>query len=156
MERKINNSARDIKRKIELVKKACAKLKELGVSMGVAYSAARTNGLYLFGDHRITRVIDLHRDEILLNDEWMDDSDHDESGTDGQVQPFILPPLPAPLHQLNGLTLKTMLTGVVKDLGLTWQSDKPSWWPDEYPSRHPRTQPKDYRGENYRVQYIVR
>ena len=63
----INNDARDIKRKLDVLRKKCAELKELGVAVAVAYSSSKTNGLFLFEDSRITDVIEAHKEEILLN-----------------------------------------------------------------------------------------
>lgn len=57
--------------------------------------------------------------------EWVDD-DHDISHT----TVVILAPLPGKLALLilNGLM---MIRGTLKDLKLTWTSDKPVWWPSD-------------------------
>ena len=52
----VNNNARDIKRKIGVIEKKCQELKGLGVAVVVAYSTTKTNGLYIFGDERISKV----------------------------------------------------------------------------------------------------
>ena len=75
----------------------------------------------MFGDKRIIRVIEAHKEEILLSSDWMEE---DVESTD----PFIiLPPLQDKLPYLNGLTMKSMIRGILKDIGLTWSSPKPTW-----------------------------
>jgi len=118
------------------------------VSVAVAYSSAQTNVLFLFGDVRITSVIEAHKEEILLNPTWTES----EGSAADENQPrsakaLILPPLPGPLNELNGVTLKTIIVGLVKDLGLTWHSPKLFWWPAEFPFRIPRVAPEDYHGK---------
>ena len=140
---KRTNDARDIKRKIEKVQKACAELKDLGVAMGVIYSSKKTNGLHFFGDQRITSVVEMHKDEILLNTAWFDDENEDPERIEDRDPGFILPPLLAELQTLNGVTLKAVIAGLVNDLGLTWKSEKPCWWPSEFPFRHPKTPPEN-------------
>ena len=102
----INNDARDIKRKLDVLRKKCAELKELGVAVAVAYSSSKTNGLFLFEDSRITDVIEAHKEEILLNPDWSEPEAGTEcgsSGSSGASHAMILPPLPGPLNQLNGV-----------------------------------------------------
>ena len=111
--------------------------------MGVIYSSKKTNGLHFFGDRRITTVVEAHKDEILLNTAWFDDEDEEIENWDPG---FILPPLPAELQTLNGVMLKAVIAGLVNDLGLTWKSENPSWWPVEFPFRHPKTAPENFRG----------
>ena len=67
--RQINNSSRDIKRRLDLIIKKVNELKVLGVPVAVASSTKKTNGLYVVGDPRIANVIDKNRDEILMNPE---------------------------------------------------------------------------------------
>ena len=75
--RKINNDARDIKRRLDVISKKCKELRKYGIAVGVAYSTAKTNSLNVFGDKRITKVIEEHKDEILLSCDWMEeDTDH--------------------------------------------------------------------------------
>ncbi len=142
-EKKTNNDARDIKRKLDVIKKKCAELKELGVSIAVVYSTTKTNGLFLLGDTRITNIIEAHKEDILLNPAWSEEVQEQ----DDPQRAIIIPPLPGPLHELNGVTLKSIIVGVVKDLGLSWSSAKPHRWPNELPFQHPRTAPEDYHGK---------
>ena len=102
--RQVNNSSRDIKRRLEQITKKCDELKALGVQVAVIYSTNKTNGLYVLGDPRITQVIEKHKDEILLNPDWMDD-DQDISHTTA----VMLAPLPGELSILNGLTIKCII-----------------------------------------------
>ena len=72
-----------------------------------------------------------------------------EGGAADENQPrsakaLILLPLPEPL---NGVTLKTIVVGLVKDQGLTWYSPKPFWWPAEFPFQNPRVAPEDYHSK---------
>ena len=69
--RQINDTACDIKRRVDLIVKKCNELKVLGVPAAVVYSTSKTNGLYIVGDPRIAQVIEEHKDDILLNPEWM-------------------------------------------------------------------------------------
>ena len=116
----VNNSARDIKRKIEVISKKCEELKHLGVAVAVAYSTTKTNGLYVFEDQRITKVIEDHKDDVLLNPDWM----KDEVGSSSTI---LLPPLPDTLQFLNGITMKALIRGIMKDLKLNWDSEKKEW-----------------------------
>ena len=52
-------------RRIAVIQKKCKELKDLGISIGVAYSSRKSNGLFVFGDRRITSVTS-HLDEIVL------------------------------------------------------------------------------------------
>ena len=97
--RQVNNSSCDIKRRLDVITKKCTELKALGVPLAVVYSTNKTNGLYILGDPRITEVIEKHRDEILLNPDWMDDSDV------AYTNAVMLAPFPAHLSMLNGLTM---------------------------------------------------
>ena len=67
----------------------------------------------------ITSVIEVHKEEILLHPTWTES----KSGAADENQPrsakaFILSPLPGPLNELNSVTLKTIIVGLVKDLVL--------------------------------------
>jgi len=43
--RKINNEARDVKRKLEVIRKKCQEISQLGVAIGVAYFTFKTSSL---------------------------------------------------------------------------------------------------------------
>ena len=141
--RQVNNSARDIKRRLEQVTKKCDELKALGVQIAVVYSTSKTNGLYVLGDPRITQVIEEHKDEILMNPDWMDD-DQETSHTTA----MILAPLPAKLSILNGLTMKCFIRGMMKDLKLSWKSKKPVWWPSNIQFKSVTTAPSEFEGNH--------
>jgi len=144
--RKINNEARDVKRKLEVISKKCQELSQFGVAIGVAYSTFKTNGLNVFGDKRITKVIEEHKDEILLSDEWLDEKVEILDPT------ILLPPLPDKLYYLNGVTMKAMIRGILKDFGITYSSPVPDWWPDDIPFQNVTTPPPDFEGKSM---YIV-
>ena len=120
-----------------MVVKKCNELKILGVPAAVVDSTSKTNTLYIVGDPRIIQVIEEHKDEILLNPEWMED-DTDTSYT----AKVMLPPLPAELSMLNGLTMKSLIRGMMKDLKL----NKPIWWPSHIPFRNVTSVPENYEG----------
>ena len=147
--RTINNESRDVKRKLGIIQKKTAELKELGVSVAVFYSSRKINGIQYFGDRRYTDVVDKHKDEILLNPAWYNDNDSDDDEDDGAIgQPkLLLPPLPCKLEHMNGITLRSAIAGLIKDLGLSWSSPKPCWWPAEIPYRHPKLPPDNYQGK---------
>ena len=52
--RQINDTACDIKRRVDVIVKKCNELKVLGVPAAVVYSTSKTNGLYIVGDLRFT------------------------------------------------------------------------------------------------------
>ena len=74
----VNNSARVIKMKIEVISKKCEELKHLGDAIAVAYSTIKTMCLE---DQRITKVTEDHKDDILLNPHWMKHKDEVGSST---------------------------------------------------------------------------
>lgn len=76
--RTVNKKARDIKRKINIMQKKCAELKDLGVSVAVVYSSQKTNRLHFFGDRRITKVVKTHKDNTLLSSNWFQDDPNEE------------------------------------------------------------------------------
>ena len=65
--RTVNNESRDVKRKLNVMRKKCSELKELGVSVAVFYSSRKVNGIQYFRDRRYTDVVEKHKDDILLN-----------------------------------------------------------------------------------------
>ena len=141
--RKINNDARDVKRKLDVISKKCQELGQLGVAIGFAYSSMKTNSLNVFGDKRITRVIEAHKEEILLSSDWMEEEIEITNPS------ILLAPLPDKLCYLNGLTMKSIIRGILKDTGITWSSPKPTWWPDDIPFQSVTNPPPDYEGKLY-------
>ena len=137
--RAVNNNARDIKRKLDVISKKCQELKGLGVAVAMAYSTTKTNGLYVFGDERISKVVQEHKDEILLNPDWT----KEEMESSSKV---ILPPLPDSLYSMNGLTMKALIRGIMKDLKPSWSGNKPEWWPDTVPFVNATQPVPDFEG----------
>jgi len=135
----VKNNARDIKRKLDVISKKCQELKCLGVAVAVAYSITKTNGLYVFGDERISKVVEEHKDEILLDPDWAKEEMESSSKN-------LLPPLPDSLYSLNGLTMKALIRGIMKDLKLSWSSDKPEWWPHTVPFVNVTQPAPDFEG----------
>ena len=95
----------------------------------------------MLGDSRITQVIEKYRDEILMNPDWMEEEDALYTTT------VMLAPLPAKLSMLNGLTMKVLIRGLMKDLKLTWKSEKPLWWPATIPFQNINSAPSNYEGK---------
>ena len=82
-----------------------------------------------------------HKDDILLNPDWMKDEEEVEDSN-----AILLLPLPDSLQSLNGITMKALIRGIMKDLKFSWDSEKPEWWPVDIPF-HNMTQPApDYEG----------
>ena len=134
MARRYDTTARDVKRKLAQIRKYVEQLAELDMPVGVAYGSRKTGGLCVFGDQRITGVISKHAMEIIESKEWF-------STTTGSTVPdtLSLPKLPKPWSKINAPTVKAILVGVVKDLGLPWEEDcRPEWWPEDVPFQHPR------------------
>jgi len=50
------------------------------------------------------------------------------------------------LQSLNGITMKALIWGLMKDLKLSWSSDKPEWWPDTVPFLNVTQPAPDYEG----------
>ena len=70
--KQINNTSRDIKRRIDLITKN-TELKALRVPAAVMYSTTKTKDIYVLGDSRITQVTEKYRDEILMNPDSMEE-----------------------------------------------------------------------------------
>ena len=66
----------------------------------------------------------------------------------------LLPPRPAQLSMLNGITMKNFIRGLMKDLKLTWASQKPEWWPTEIPYQNINSGPSGLEGK-YTLTCIV-
>jgi len=95
----VNNNARDIKRKLDVISKKCQELNSLGVAVAVAYSTTKTNSLHVFGDERISKVVQEHKDEILLDPDWT----KEEMESSSKV---LLSLLPDTLQSLYVITMK--------------------------------------------------
>ena len=65
MAKKYDTTARGIRRKLQQLEKYVAQLNTLDVPIGVAYGCRKTGGIMVFGDTRITDVIQKHSDEII-------------------------------------------------------------------------------------------
>lgn len=138
---------RDIRRRIEVIQKKLADLQEMGVPCAFCYSSIRNTGsIFTLGDKRITDVIERYRNEILCN--LIDESHGVDSdvGSSSQEIHLILPVLPAPLEELNRVTLQSMIVGILKDLGIRWTDPKPIWWPADIPFVPPRSVPECFTG----------
>jgi len=47
---------------------------------------------------------------------------------------------------MNGLTMKALIRGIMKDLKLSWSADKPEWWPDTVPFVNATQPVPDFEG----------
>ena len=122
----IKNTSRDVIRKLDQAMKKCSELKKLSVPTALIYSMSKTNGLYIVGDPKSSKI-------IRMKFCWI------QNGLMKTV-PFhiytvtaMLPPLPDTLSCLNGITMKYLIWGILKDLNLSWMSEKPVWWPADIP-----------------------
>ena len=140
----VDSRSRDIRRRIDVIQKKIVDLQELGVPCAFTYTSARNTGsMFTVGDCRVTEVIERHKNEIIKN--LMDGEISDGSHSTNEIH-MILPPLPAPLEELNRTTLQTLITGILKDLGLRWTDPRPNWWPPDIPFVAPRSTPENFSG----------
>jgi len=96
----------------------------------------------VFGDKRITKVLEEHKDEILISNDWLNEN------VEISDPSILLPPLPDKLYYLNGVTMKTMIRGILKDFGITYSSPVPDWWPNDIPFQNVTTPPQDFEGKS--------
>ena len=137
--------ARDIRRRVDVIQKKLSDLEELGVPCAFCYSSVRNTGsLFTIGDHRITDVMERHKNEILKN---LIDGRQNADDRKKEIH-LILPPLPAPLDELNRSMMQSLIVGILKDLGLRWSDPKPQWWPLDIPFFPPRAMPDSFKGRS--------
>lgn len=123
--------ARDIRRRVEVIQKKLSDLQELDIPCAFCYSSVRNTGsLFTLGDRRITDVMEKHKNEILKN---LIKNERDPTDESKQEIHLILPPLQAPLDELNRTYMQSLILGILKDLGLRWSDPKPQWWPMDVP-----------------------
>lgn len=140
----VESRSRDIRRRVDVIQKKIADLQDLGVPCAFTYTSARNTGsIFTVGDSRVTDVIERHKNEILKN--LMDNEAGEGSHSTNEIH-MILPPLPAPLEELNRTSLQSLITGILKDLGLRWTDPQPNWWPPEVPFVAPRSSPENFSG----------
>ena len=125
-QRKKDTTARDIKRKIEQVKKYVDQLQDLGVESCFCHISARTGGVFAYGHSTLRDVISKSAEDIVSK---MECHDHRPS-TNDRRQAFTLPRLPVPVDEMNAPTVKTVMTNLTKDLGISFKGPCPSWWPE--------------------------
>jgi len=92
------------------------------------------------GDPRMTNIITEDAKKLM---DALESSEEQSSNTI-----IHLAPLPAPLADLNARTLQSVLTAVIKDLGVNWNGDFPTWWPEDIPFCKPRTVPSSHKGRH--------
>lgn len=140
----VDSRSRDIRRRVDVIQKKIADLQDLGVPCAFTYTSARNTGsIFTVGDSRVTEVVERHKNEILRN--LMDGEVADSSHSTNEIH-MILPPLPAPLGELNRTSAATLITGILKDLKLRWTDPQPNWWPTDVPFVPPRSTPENFPG----------
>ena len=140
----VESRSRDVRRRVDVIQKKIADLQDLGVPCAFTYTSARNTGsIFTVGDSRVTDVIERHKNEILKN--LMENEVGEGSHSTNEIH-MILPPLPAPLEELNRTSLQSLITGILKDLGLRWTDPQPNWWPPEVPFVAPRSSPENFSG----------
>lgn len=87
----VNNNARDIRRKVDVISKKCQELKNLVVAIAVAYSKTKPDDLHVFGDGRMSKVIEKHKDDILLDPDWLKNDNNVENLTANAMLLRLLP-----------------------------------------------------------------
>ena len=93
------------------------------------------------GDSRITDSYRSKVEEILKKLDKNDDKlepDHHAG--------LCLPKLPAHLATLNGRTLQSVIIAITKDLKISWDGEKPVFWPEKIPFSNPRIVPEGFKG----------
>lgn len=119
-QKKKDTTARDIRRKVDQVKKYIDQLKELGVESCFCYISTKTGGVFTYGHPSLRDTFNQGYDGARMKFEEVN------SGVD---QDYVLPRLPVPVREMNGPTVKTAVTNLMKDLGISFSGPKPAWWP---------------------------
>ena len=127
MAQRKDTTARDIKRKLDMVKKYINQLQDLGVESCFAYTSRRTGGIFAYVHSTlqgafIRRIAD--SEQCLLHLQCKESS-------------YLLPRLPVLLSKMNAPTIKMVLTNITRDLGLSFNGPPPSWWSHLLPYRAP-------------------
>ena len=121
MEKKCNTKARDIKRRIEVMKGKMKGLQALGLPCAFCYVAPWSGGLVFNGNARFTNVMaDMAEQLMAANGEKEDQSSGKE---------IIL--------GLNLRTLQIIVTAICKDLQVDWSGVLPQCWPKDVPFAAP-------------------
>ena len=128
--------SRDCRRRVDLIKK----IKELEVPTAFCYIAPWSSEVFMAGDSRITDSFRSKVEDILkkLN------SNDDKLEPDHHVG-LCLPKLPGRLETLNGRSLQTIIVAIAKDLKISWDGEKPDFWPEKIPFSNPRTVPESFK-----------
>ena len=138
MEKKCNTKARDIKRRIEVVKGKMKDLQAMGLPCAFCFVAPWSGGLVFNGDARFTNVMADMAEKLMAA---IGEKEDQCSGKE-----IILGPLPGPLLDLNLRTLQSIVIAICKDLQVDWSGVVPQWWPKDVPFCNPRVTPPTYRG----------
>lgn len=145
--------ARDIKRRLDVIQKKMTDLQELGVPCAFCYVSVRNTGsLFTMGNKAMTQIIEECRDVMLENLAEIRPNTANKSPSDiSNDQPrevhMVLPPLPQPLNELSLYELRSLIVGIIKDLGIKWSEAKPPFWPESIPFQYPRTAPEGFQGD---------
>ena len=101
-------NSRDIKRRIDVAMKKVDSLRELGVPCAVCYVSHWTKGLMVYGDSRMTNVISNQAATMLQELENSEEPEPHDRG-------LFLPPIPAPLKDLNFRTMQSMIIALATE-----------------------------------------
>lgn len=122
--------SRDVRRRLEVIHKKISDLQELGVPCAFVHvSMLSAQSVFTMGDEAITKIIQDNSDAILQN-----------------LSVKALPPLSAPLEDMNLSELRALVAGLLKSLHIKWSDTKPSFWPADVPFQNPRAIPDDFKG----------
>ena len=136
--RNTTNYVRDIKRRIEVVKKKMKDLQAMGLPCAFVFVAPWSGGLVFNDDARFTNVM------ADMPEKFMAAIGEKEDQSSGKE--IILGPLPGPLLDLNMWTLQSIVIAIRKDLQVDWSRVVTQWWPEHVPFCNPRVTPPTYRG----------
>ena len=99
--KKQNTKARDTKGRLEVIKAKMEDLRDMDLPCCFCYTAPWSGGLIVMGDSRMTSIFKTSAKEVI---EALNSPDHEDHRDDEETQ-IHLPPLPAPLLQMNARTL---------------------------------------------------
>ena len=109
-EKKSNTTARDIKRRLEVITTKMEDLKKLGVPCAFVHVSYWSGGLLVYGDPNITGIILGQAQEMLDELNSCDENKEEEEAAHDHHSSFRFPSLPAPLQELNRRTLECILS----------------------------------------------
>ena len=100
--KKTNTKARDIKRRLDVIKEKMEDLTKMGIPCVFCYVAPWSGGLMFTGDPRMMEILTLDAEKLM---EALDSSAEQEQSSNTMIV-ICLPHLPGPLQDLNARTFR--------------------------------------------------